>query len=74
MSRDQQSLSDYLAHIIEDVAESVLLENELVQDAVMRNAVTHGYFQVDFEVVWNTILSDRPGLYAQITKLRAALP
>ncbi|WP_201766960.1 HepT-like ribonuclease domain-containing protein [Chrysiogenes arsenatis] len=24
----------------------------------MRNAVAHGYFQVDMEIVWNTIHSD----------------
>jgi uncharacterized protein with HEPN domain len=29
----------------------------------MRNAMTHGYFRVDFEIVWKTICSDLPGLY-----------
>ena len=96
MSRDQDRLADYLAHILEaierigpyteNMAELVFLENELVQDAVirnseiigeasnniekqhpefaaehpelplafayqMRNAVAHGYFKVDFDVV-----------------------
>jgi len=47
MSRDQQRLQDYLAHIIqaiqrihhytEDMDEVGFLENELVQDAVIRN-------------------------------------
>ncbi|HCE10803.1 MAG TPA: hypothetical protein DEQ40_19785, partial [Oxalobacteraceae bacterium] len=100
MSRDQQRLADYLAHILEaierieryteDMAEPAFLESQLVQDAVirnfeiigeasnniekhypefavehpelplafayqMRNAVAHGYFKVDFEIVWKTI-------------------
>ncbi len=47
MSRDQQRLQDYLAHIIqatqrihqytEDIDEIGFLHNELVQDAVIRN-------------------------------------
>lgn len=107
MSRDQQRLKDYLAHIIEatqriyyyteDIDEVGFLNNELVQDAVirniqvigeasnninkyyqdfaklhpelplvfayeMRNAVAHGYFKVDLEIVWKTIKSDLPVL------------
>lgn len=110
MSRDQQRLQDYLAHIIqatqrihhytEDIDEVGFLNNELVQDAVirnieiigeasnnidkyyqdfaklhpelplvfayeMRNAVAHGYFKVDLEIVWKTIKNDLPGLEQQ---------
>lgn len=110
MSRDQQRLQDYLAHIIqarqrihhytEDIDELGFLENELVQDAVirnieiigeasnnidkyyqdfaklhpelplvfayeMRNAVAHGYFKVDLEIVWKTIKNDLPILDQQ---------
>lgn len=35
----------------------------------MRNALSHGYFKVDLEVVWKTIHSDLPELHAQIRKL-----
>jgi uncharacterized protein with HEPN domain len=28
----------------------------------MRNALAHGYFKVDLEVVWNTIRDDLPRL------------
>jgi uncharacterized protein with HEPN domain len=35
----------------------------------MRNRVSHGYFQVDLEVVWKTIHADLPELYGQIRKL-----
>lgn len=29
----------------------------------MRNALAHGYFKVDFEIVWKTIGKDLPVLY-----------
>ena len=29
----------------------------------MRNAVAHGYFKVDYELVWRTIETDLPNLY-----------
>lgn len=32
----------------------------------MRNAVAHGYFKVDLEIVWKTIKSDLPELAQQI--------
>ena len=32
----------------------------------MRNALAHGYFRVDFEVVWKTICNDLPKLYQQV--------
>lgn len=114
MTRDQQRLADYLAHIIEaieridryteDMDEVTFLNNELVQDAVirnfeiigeasnniekhypefaaanpdlplsfayqMRNAVAHGYFKVDFEIVWRTIHRDLPVLHRQVCEL-----
>lgn len=28
----------------------------------MRNRVTHGYFDIDLDVVWNTIMTDLPAL------------
>lgn len=111
MSLDRRRLHDYLNHILEaiqridryteDLEEVAFLENELVQDAVirnfeiigeashniedhypefaakhtelplafayqMRNAVAHGYFKVDLEIVWKTIHNDLPGLYEQV--------
>lgn len=32
----------------------------------MRNALAHGYFKADLEIVWKTIHSDLPGLAEQI--------
>ena len=34
----------------------------------MRNAVSHGYFKVDFEMVWRTICNDLPSLYRSVQK------
>ncbi len=115
MNRDQQRLTDYLAHILEAISriteytagmdEGGFLQNKLVQDAVirnfeiigeashnierhypefaathpqlplafayeMRNAVAHGYFKVDLEIVWRTILSDLPVLERSVSNLR----
>ncbi|MDT8992942.1 DUF86 domain-containing protein [Curvibacter sp. APW13] len=39
----------------------------------MRNALAHGYFKVDFEILWKTIHRELPGLHAQIREARAAL-
>ncbi len=38
----------------------------------MRNAVAHGYFKVDFQIVWKTIHSDLPGLRSQIQAAQAS--
>lgn len=35
----------------------------------MRNALAHGYFKVDFEVVWKTIQNELAGLYAQVQQV-----
>jgi uncharacterized protein with HEPN domain len=116
MTRNQQRLADYLTHITEaivrieryteDMDEVEFLNNQLVQDAVirnfeiigeasnniekhhpdfvashpqlplssayqMRNALAHGYFKVDFEILWKTIYRDLPGLHAQIQDAQA---
>lgn len=34
----------------------------------MWNAVAHGYFKVDLEIVWKTIQNDLPRLHEQIKK------
>lgn len=40
----------------------------------MRNAVAHGYFKVDLEIVWKTIHADLPGLHILTGKLLEDLP
>jgi uncharacterized protein with HEPN domain len=40
----------------------------------MRNAVAHGYFKVDLEIVWKTLNNDLSGLYRQVQSVLADLP
>jgi len=40
----------------------------------MRNAVAHGYFKVDLEIVWKTVRNDLAGLYLQVQAVRQSLP
>ena len=40
----------------------------------MRNAVAHGYFKVDFEIVWKTICNDLPGLYTLVRTVAQKQP
>lgn len=39
----------------------------------MRNAIAHGYFKVDFEIVWMTIQTNLPDFSAQVSKALYAL-
>lgn len=39
----------------------------------MRNAVAHGYFAVDLEIVWKTLQNDLPGLRRQVELSRQSL-
>lgn len=39
----------------------------------MRNAVAHGYFTVDYEVVWNTVRNDLRGFAEQVGQLKSTL-
>jgi uncharacterized protein with HEPN domain len=37
----------------------------------MRNSIPHGYFKIDYEIVWKTIHADLPTLYIQVMELSA---
>lgn len=39
----------------------------------MRNAVAHGYFKVDMEVVWKTLENDLPQLETLVGQIRTSL-
>lgn len=39
----------------------------------MRNAISHGYFKVDLEIVWKTIHRDLPVLHEQLRGILAAI-
>jgi uncharacterized protein with HEPN domain len=34
----------------------------------MRNRVSHGYFDIDLDVVWNTVTRDLPKLQESVTR------
>jgi uncharacterized protein with HEPN domain len=38
----------------------------------MRNRVAHGYFDINLEVVWDTVQTALPALLAQLPEVRAA--
>lgn len=38
----------------------------------MRNALSHGYFKVDLDIVWTTVTADLPGLKDQVSRLASA--
>jgi len=40
----------------------------------MRNAVAHGYFEIDLAIVWATVVIDLPGLAQELRGLLAAAP
>ena len=39
----------------------------------MRNAVAHGYFKVDFEILWKTIQRELPSFYVKVQGVREKL-
>jgi uncharacterized protein with HEPN domain len=39
----------------------------------MRNRVSHGYFDIDLDVVWNTVTRDLPRLRESATRILAGL-
>lgn len=41
---------------------------------LMRNRVAHGYFSIDFEIVWKTVRHDLPELAARISALLKETP
>jgi uncharacterized protein with HEPN domain len=46
----------------------------LVAAYEMRNALAHGYFQVDLHIVWRTLVKDLPPLRVQVAALLSQLP
>jgi uncharacterized protein with HEPN domain len=39
----------------------------------MRNAIAHGYFKVDFAIVWRTIQRDLPSLQTKVQQAQNGL-
>jgi uncharacterized protein with HEPN domain len=41
--------------------------------SAMRNRITHGYFDINLSIVWQTVRSDLPGLHEAISALIRSL-
>ena len=39
----------------------------------MRHHLVHGYFRIDYEIVWDTVRNELPGLLSSVARLRASL-
>lgn len=39
----------------------------------MRNRIAHGYFDIDLDIVWDTVQTALPPLQEQLAKLRTAI-
>ena len=39
----------------------------------LRNRLIHGYFDVDMDIVWDTVTKDLPPLIAELEKLKPSL-
>ena len=71
-------LQSAVLHWIEIIGEAARGVNDKVRDAHpevpwrvisdMRNRVTHGYFDIDLDVVWNTVTRDLPKLKESVTQ------
>lgn len=44
------------------------------QGTAMRNQLVHGYFQIDWNQVWNVVANDLPGLKHEVERLLSAAP
>lgn len=40
----------------------------------MRNRIAHGYFDINMEIVWDTVCAALPALVTQISSIRQSLP
>lgn len=76
-------LQNAVLHWIEIIGEAARGVSDKVRDAHpevpwrvitdMRNRVTHGYFEIDLDVVWNTVARDLPKLRESVTQIRTEL-
>lgn len=39
----------------------------------IRNRIAHGYFELDFDVVWETVLTDLPVLISRVSAILDAI-
>jgi uncharacterized protein with HEPN domain len=76
-------LQNAVLHWIEIIGEAARGVSDKVRDAHpevpwrvitdMRNRMTHGYFDIDLEIVWNTVTRDLPKLRNSVILIRTEL-
>ena len=59
----------FLKHILESIEWIEKDINDLTEDQFMENIPTHGYFGVDFKIVWDTANKTLPEFKKQIESL-----
>lgn len=81
-ARTQQAVAMSFAVVGEAAARIAALYPEFVagtpeiswrQMRGMRHHLVHGYFQIDYRVVWDTVQNELPTLLREIARLRAGL-
>lgn len=74
---------DYFAHAVRSAIEVIGEASKNVPDrikkenpdipwremAALRNRIIHGYFRIDYSIVWNVILQDLPAIEPKISAL-----
>ncbi len=58
---DRSRLLDYLDHMVEAISRQ--------QMRGMRNRMAHGYFDIDLDVVWDTVQASLPALLRQLVAI-----
>ena len=76
-------LQNAVLHWIETIGEAARGVSDKVRDVHpevpwgvitdMRNRVSHGYFDIDLDVVWNTVTRDLPELQESVARILAEL-
>ena len=69
--RNLEIIGEACNNVVEHYPEFAQLHNQVLWSFAyeMRNALSHGYFTVDYTIVWQTIQADLPGLKVQISSL-----
>lgn len=79
---DDELLQSAVLHWIEIIGEAARGLTDQVRDAhpevpwreiiAMRNRVTHSYFDIDRDVVWNTVTRDLPELETSVRRIHGS--
>jgi uncharacterized protein with HEPN domain len=70
--RNLEIIGEASRNILRDLPDFASENGDLPLKAAyeMRNVLAHGYFEVDLEIVWRTIVSDLPDLAVKVARVR----